>query len=110
MDDLRVFQKTVRTADLRINAKFQEIIRQAQDLLEISDRDMATAFFVSRPTVNRWINGRNLPYLAARKHAANWIVKQISSKLRTHHARDLVSRSLDLIGRYDREREKKIAG
>jgi ribosome-binding protein aMBF1 (putative translation factor) len=81
-DKLRAFESDIRRADIKANADFQRIIQGARSLLELPDQEIAMALFVSRPTVNRWINGRNLPYLVVRKHAVEWIRQQLSVKIK----------------------------
>ena len=81
-DLLKGFQSEVVAADLRADAEFQRILRQAQILLEMSDQEIADAFSVSRPTVNRWINGKNLPYYAMRRPIQSWIGERLTSKVR----------------------------
>jgi len=76
------FRASMREADARVDANFQSILRDAQHLLDINDQQLADALSVSRPTINRWINGRNLPYLAMRKPVITWIDKQVSEKIR----------------------------
>lgn len=76
-------QRYIQSADLSVDAEFKTIIRLAQELLEITDRQMADFLSVSRPTINRWTNGRNLPYLALRKPVRSWILDQLGSKIKT---------------------------
>jgi hypothetical protein len=82
-ETLRAFKDEVRKVDVRVDAEFQRILRTAQELLEKSDREMGDALSVSRPTVNRWINGTNLPYNAMRKAVVSWIEEQIAARVRT---------------------------
>jgi ribosome-binding protein aMBF1 (putative translation factor) len=81
-ESLRTFRNEISSVDLKQDAEFQRILRQAQELLVLSDQEIADELSVSRPTVNRWVNGKNLPYLAMRKPIATWIDKQLSLKIR----------------------------
>jgi RES domain-containing protein len=83
VDVLRALQAEVRKVDLKVDAEFQRILRTAQQVLEISDREIGDALSVSRPSVNRWMNGTNLPYNAMRKVVFSWIDAQLAAKLRT---------------------------
>lgn len=79
---LREFQTEVRSVDMKVDAEFQRILRKAQELLEMSDREIGDALLVSRPTVNRWINGKNLPYNAMRKPLFSWIDYELTAKIK----------------------------
>jgi transcriptional regulator with XRE-family HTH domain len=81
-DLLRKFQAAVVSADVKVDEEFQRVIREAQALLEVSDREIADALSVSRPTVNRWINGKNLPYYAMRKPIVAWIRDRLTVKIK----------------------------
>lgn len=82
VETLRKFRNEISSVDIRQDVEFQRVLRQAQELLEISDQEIADGLSVSRPTVNRWVNGKNLPYLAMRKPIATWIDKQLAAKIR----------------------------
>lgn len=86
---LLTLRTQVRDADLNDDERFRTMICDARELLELPERQMADGLFVSRPTLNRWINGRNLPYASARRHAAKWIDDQLSAKLRRRASADL---------------------
>jgi|SRR5882757_5541488 len=81
-ETLRQFLAEVRAVDFKIDENFQGILRAAQGLLEMSEQEIADALSVSRPTVNRWINGKNLPYNAMRKPVVSWIDDQLSARIR----------------------------
>jgi DNA-binding transcriptional regulator YiaG len=78
----RDFLDQAQRADVKEDEVFQRTLCRAQELLELSDQEMADALLVSRPTVNRWIRGKNLPHGALRKPILVWIVTQISKRLR----------------------------
>jgi len=81
-ESLRKFQAEARSAEIRTDSEFQRIFREAQAVLEMSDQEIADALSVSRPTVNRWVNGKNLPYYAMRKPILTWIGEQLTTKIR----------------------------
>ena len=64
------------------DAEFQRIFRASQLLLELPDQKIADALGVSRPTVNRWVRGKNLPHAGMRKPITRWIDQQLSQKLK----------------------------
>ncbi len=74
-----------RLVDRRLVAdeEFRDTFRQALNLLELSDQDVADGLLVSRPTVNRWRSGKNLPHHALRKPILRWCEKLVVQKLRT---------------------------
>jgi DNA-binding transcriptional regulator YiaG len=81
-DSLKQFSAEAHSVDLKVDAEFHRILREAQALLETSDQEIADALSVSRPTVNRWMNGKNLPYNAMRKPILTWIGEQLSVKIK----------------------------
>lgn len=80
--ELKRFQAEVRSADPKSDQSFQQILRYARELLEMSDQVIGDALSVSRPTINRWANGKNLPYNAMRKPVLSWIDGELSKKIR----------------------------
>lgn len=82
VEALRQLQSEVRKVDLKMDAEFQRILAAAQEMLEMSDQEIGDALLVSRPTVNRWVNGKNLPYNAIRKPVFSWIHDQLSARIR----------------------------
>ena len=68
--------------DLKDDEGFRNVFRRAQVVLEMSDQELADALSMSRPSVNRWRNGRNLPHSAMRKHILFWIGAQLTAKLK----------------------------
>jgi hypothetical protein len=83
VDELAAFKEELRRVDLKVDSDFQKALQSDQRLLEMSDREIGDALSVSRPSVNRWMNGANLPYNAMRKVVFNWIEKSLTSKMRT---------------------------
>jgi transcriptional regulator with XRE-family HTH domain len=81
-DLLKQFHDNIQRTDLKIDADFQIMLREAQALLELSDKEMADALSVSRPTINRWMRGKNLPYYAMRKPIVTWISEQLAGKVK----------------------------
>ena len=71
-----------RKASITNDAVFREIVTACQRILEITDQQLGDALHVSRPTVNRWINGKSIPQALMRKSIFNWIAGQAARKLR----------------------------
>lgn len=81
---LREFRARLGSLDLARDASFQEAFNEAQTLLELSDGEFADKLLVSRPTVNRWVRGRNLPRRALRRSIVNWIDEQLAQRIKLH--------------------------
>src|ERR1700722_13346758 len=82
LGQLRQFQAALRLVDPKDDREFQRVLQEAQQLLEMSDQEIGDAISVSRPTVNRWVNGRNLPYNAMRSPVFTWIDTQLARKIK----------------------------
>ena len=80
-ESLRELQTTIGSADIRNDAAFQAIFREAKVLLELSDEEISEVLLVSRPTVNRWANGRS-PHPGMRKRIFGWIEEELKQKLK----------------------------
>jgi transcriptional regulator with XRE-family HTH domain len=72
----------LEAAKLEDDQVFQTLMHDAQVLLEMSDSEIANSLSISRPTLNRWINGRTTPHVAIRKAAAKWISEQLTARVR----------------------------
>jgi len=82
LDSLQEFKKTVLSADLDSSTAFQSLLNRAQALLEMNDQEIGDALRVSRPTVNRWMRGKSLPHRALRKPIAEWVLRQLTLKIK----------------------------
>jgi transcriptional regulator with XRE-family HTH domain len=82
IEALSELRSVIETLDLRNDEEFRVVFRDAQTLLELSDQELADTLSMSRPTVNRWRNGRNLPHFAMRKHILRWIGEQLTAKVK----------------------------
>jgi len=80
IEGLHKFEAEIGDADLRDDAMFQKLFAEARAYLEMSDQEIADALSMSRPSVNRWANGRNLPHHAMRKYIFRWIAEQLAAK------------------------------
>src|SRR5215813_190478 len=69
-------------ADLADDSKFPELLNKSQTVFEMSDDEVADIFMVSRPTINRWSNGKSLPHRRVRKAMFTWIADTASKRLR----------------------------
>lgn len=62
------------------NDRFLAVFTAALSLLRLNDRQAADLLGVSRPTVVRWRNGKNLPYRLARKPVQDRLRAQLASR------------------------------
>jgi DNA-binding transcriptional regulator YiaG len=86
IDELNELLVRARQIDVRNEADFQDILRDARGVLEMSESQIADALSISRPTFNRWINGRSLPHIAMRTPAITWISEQLNSRIKLRSA------------------------
>jgi DNA-binding XRE family transcriptional regulator len=82
IEQFRDFHMRLELQDLENNQIFQAVMQETQVLLEMSDSEIANALSISRPTLNRWINGRTSPHLAVKKAAVAWIGEQVAIRVR----------------------------
>jgi hypothetical protein len=82
VEEFKEFQQHAAQLDLKEDHAFQDMLRQAQVLLEISDQQIADGLLVSRPSVNRWVRGKNLPHPALRKSIVSWVIDQLSRRIK----------------------------
>lgn len=64
------------------DAIFQRVIQGCRGRLELSEPDLADKLNVSRPTINRWSHGKNLPHRAVRRAIFDWVSEEIKRRLR----------------------------
>lgn len=69
-------------ADLADDSVFADLLNACQRIFEMSDREVADVLMVSRPTINRWSNGKNLPHRRVRKSVFTWIGDTATRRLR----------------------------
>jgi len=81
-DTLSALRNEARSADVKDDARFQMMIGACRYVLEMSDQEIGDALHVSRPTVSRWINAKNIPHPVMRKPIFAWIGSQAARKLR----------------------------
>jgi DNA-binding transcriptional regulator YiaG len=86
VEELQDLQDRARSVDVRNDSDFQDILRDARSVLEMSESQIADALSISRPTFNRWINGRSLPHIAMRTPAITWMLDQLNRKIKHRSA------------------------
>jgi DNA-binding transcriptional regulator YiaG len=80
--DLRDVREHLSGCNVKQDLAFFEALAHALRTLELSDQDVADGLLVSRPTVNRWKNNKNLPHPALRKPVLGWLMEQTNKRLR----------------------------
>lgn len=66
------FMKPIKNANLDSDTDFRAIIKASEQY--ISDKDLARALRVSRPTVSRWRSGATTPVPFARKMVYDFLL------------------------------------
>jgi predicted DNA-binding transcriptional regulator AlpA len=75
-------QSEIRSVDVSRDAEFTRILRLAKHEFALTDREIADAFGVSRPTVSRWLDGSNFPHRAFRPLVVRWIQSKAKARAR----------------------------
>jgi ribosome-binding protein aMBF1 (putative translation factor) len=86
-DSIESLHHDTNSYHLDDDAGFSALLKRAQYQFGMSDADLADEFLVSRPTVNRWVNGRNLPHRVMRKPIIEWIAAEAARRLRLRNRR-----------------------
>jgi hypothetical protein len=81
VDQLREFEGRAHRLDTNDEATFRTFVGDARIILEKSEADIADLLGISRPTLNRWINGRSIPHPLMRPAVLSKILSQVTAKL-----------------------------
>ena len=79
VSELKKYVESLKSADPRSDEEFKELLNKGMALLRLLDSDISKEFGVSRPTVNRWRNGANVPHPAMQKPLFGYLEKRTSS-------------------------------
>jgi DNA-binding transcriptional regulator YiaG len=82
VDELQRFLARINSADLSSESEFRTLMQEVLQLLELSEDELADALYVSRPTVNRWVNGRSSPLPGMRRSVLAWVREQLQRRMR----------------------------
>ena len=85
-NSLRDLATKLEKADTRDDAAFASLLNESAGTLQLSDIDISKMFDVSRPTVNRWKNGRATPYPPIRRLIYRDLGKLAKDRARAVHA------------------------
>lgn len=80
IETMRELTEELKNVDTENMAAFALIVRRATEALNISNETLAVDFSVSIPTVERWKEGVNAPYLGTRGIVISYFLKQASMK------------------------------
>ncbi len=72
----------IDAADVSDDAAFSSLLVEVMDALGLRDEDVADALHVSRPGVERWRRGANLPYKAVRPLVFSVLKKRLKTRTR----------------------------
>jgi DNA-binding transcriptional regulator YiaG len=62
------------------DSDFRAILRDGQELLEMSEKEFADELHVSHPRLNRWLHGKDLPHPVMRPGIAEWVAHKHSAR------------------------------
>lgn len=79
---LHELREMANAAPLEDDEAFVRILGLCASVLELTDREIADALLVSRPTVNRWLRAESDPHPAMRRPIYAWIAKEVGRRLR----------------------------
>jgi hypothetical protein len=79
---LKELLSLLQTVDVRDDAVFQSALVDCQALLELTDLNIADTLLVSRPTVNRWMRGKNLPHVGLRTPILSWFEAEVKRRIK----------------------------
>ncbi len=74
------FVERIRGADKNDGGVFAEILREALNDGCVGEKDLASAFDVSLPTIRRWRAGLSAPHRFMRPAIYNWLIEKFSEK------------------------------
>jgi len=87
VSELEGLRDAVRKADVANDEVFHQLFRQCQITFGLTDQAAADALKVTRPTINRWARGQNLPHRALRGHLLAWMEKELSRRIKLETTR-----------------------
>lgn len=90
-DSLFKYVTELSYADPKDVYAFRSLLEQGMELLQLTDKDIAREFGVSRPTVTRWRNGANAPHPALRKPVYTWLEQRTRLMMKRGAGRQLVA-------------------
>ena len=76
------FADRIKMLNTEDDEQFCKFIVASLETLEMTDRDFADSLSVSRPCVNRWSNGKNLPRTATRKATVSVVTEKVNRRIR----------------------------
>jgi transcriptional regulator with XRE-family HTH domain len=108
-DSLRELAAKLESADSRDDAAFSSLLNQSAAALQLSDLEISKMFDVSRPTVNRWKNGRATPYPPIRRLIYRDLGNLAKQRAKTVKAAERRSDSKPSSARPSSKRTKNLA-
>jgi len=75
------FEQALLSISSRDDQQFSWAVRTAVNLLQLSHLEIAEKFGISRPSVTRWINGKNFPHPALRPVIYRWLADQAAERI-----------------------------
>lgn len=82
LEELNSLRDLVERTVVSDDEAFSKVINAVATTFEITDRAIADALLVSRPTVSRWRAGKNLPRRPLRKSVLDWVAVEATRRYR----------------------------
>ena len=80
-ETLLQYKAELDAVDVKDGLAFYDLFGRGMNLLSFLDSEISKEFGVSRPTINRWRNGRNAPHPMMRQPVYDFLIKRVSKVL-----------------------------
>jgi hypothetical protein len=74
-DEIDLFLKKIKTLETTDDVAFTSILNEAYTGFNLEVLDVAHAFGISFPTVERWLAGKTMPHPMMRSAVFDWLIK-----------------------------------
>lgn len=78
LQEMVKYRNKLKVVDAKDSTDFYMLFSEGMTLLSLLDEDVSREFGVSRPTINRWRNGRNAPHPMMRTPVYDWLIDRTS--------------------------------
>lgn len=77
--NLNEYLAALKVASANDDKVFHSLLLEGIRLLNLTNKEIAHRFDVSRPTIERWRTGINAPHPAMRKAVYDWLLSRIET-------------------------------
>ena len=79
---LKQFAERTKGLNIEDDEQFRRFVVESLETLEMADREFADSLSVSRPCVNRWSNGKNLPRTGTRRATVTSVMQKVDRRIK----------------------------